>query len=276
MSWFQQPAMRSPRINRHLLPAHTGSIATGVAAGSGHSLVATEAAGMFGLGSNKWWQLGVERTDNFSLPQPVCCTSPAMPHNRPTVVSFCYPCLAPCALEAVAGAYISSAARCQSTLLFPNVISTDALPAIFTNGPHCKSLEQHTVGLMTSQLREHATETAAFERQDSFPWTRTAHLMGRHPRSQWRNLKFLTLSETYRDTRSVFDQISITRWSACRCRVRPRSGCQPAVPPSPRPWTPPAPCTSGARTQATMESCRRASGSSCARPQPSPGARLRP
>lgn len=26
---------------------------------------------MFGLGSNKWWQLGVERTDNFSLPQPV-------------------------------------------------------------------------------------------------------------------------------------------------------------------------------------------------------------
>lgn len=78
MSWFQQPAMRSPRINRHLLPSHTGSIATGVAAGSGHSLVATESAGMFGLGSNKWWQLGVERSDNFTLPQPVRCADPPL------------------------------------------------------------------------------------------------------------------------------------------------------------------------------------------------------
>lgn len=42
---------------------------------------------MFGLGSNKWWQLGVQRTENFSLPQQV--PSSARPQN-PSPVSTHY------------------------------------------------------------------------------------------------------------------------------------------------------------------------------------------
>lgn len=71
-SWFQSPKFPSPRLIRHLLQSVTGSKAAAVAAGSGHSLVATQSGGMYGMGTNKWWQLGLPKSDNFQVPTAVC------------------------------------------------------------------------------------------------------------------------------------------------------------------------------------------------------------
>ena len=65
----------SPRLVRHLLESETGSKVKAVAAGSGHSLVATRSSGLYGMGTNKWWQLGLPQSDNFDVPTPVCLSS---------------------------------------------------------------------------------------------------------------------------------------------------------------------------------------------------------